>query len=148
MKQRVTVRAIVLHEGKLLCVKQKLYNELSFTLNDYWNIPGGGLDPGESLIDCLKREMLEETAIAAVPGSLMYVQQFAYKDTEYLEFFFHVTNGADYLNIDLYKTSHGEAEIAEIGFIDPAISKILPEFLTTEPLTEKTRAATTIYSRL
>ena len=99
-------------------------------------MPGGGLDPEESLIDGVKREMLEETGIEAQVGNLLYIQQLVYKKLEYLEFFFHIANAQDYLDIDLSKSTHGETEIAEIGLIDPAAEKVLPEFLTTEPLTE------------
>lgn len=77
----------------------------------------------------------------------MYVQQFALENegTEFLEFFFHVTNGEDYLNIDLSKTTHGEQEIAEIGFVDPRQSQVLPTFLATEPLAEKTQGPTIVF---
>jgi 8-oxo-dGTP pyrophosphatase MutT (NUDIX family) len=152
MKRKISARAIVLHEGKLLCVRQKPYSDLSGigvrTTNDYWNLPGGKIDEGEALIDCLKREMIEETGIEAMPGNLMYIQQFEYKGTEYLEFFFHVTNGQDYLRVDLSQTTHGEEEIAEIAFVDPKSTEVMPVFLRTEPLFEKTQAPTTIFSLL
>jgi ADP-ribose pyrophosphatase YjhB (NUDIX family) len=101
-----------------------------------WCLPGGGLDEGEALIPGLEREMAEETGVKPDVGNLLYVQQFIYNDKDYLEFFFHVTNSQDYLHIDLSKTTHGAEEIAEIGFVDPAATKILPEFLMSEPLNE------------
>jgi ADP-ribose pyrophosphatase YjhB (NUDIX family) len=33
------------------------------TDNDNWSLPGGGMEPGESLTDCAVREALEETGI-------------------------------------------------------------------------------------
>ncbi|HSX30263.1 MAG TPA: NUDIX domain-containing protein [Candidatus Saccharimonadales bacterium] len=136
MIRRVSVRAIVLHQGKLLCVRLKPYKgslrEAGGT--DYWCLPGGGLDEGEALIPGLEREMVEEIGVKPRVGNLLYVQQFAYNDKDYLEFFFHVTNSNDYLHIDLSKTTHGAEEIAEIGFIDAAGTKILPKFLMSEPL--------------
>lgn len=104
------------------------------------------MEPGEGLVDCLKREMLEETGIEAVVGNLMYVQQFAHDGKEYMDFMFHVTNGADFLKIDLGGTSHGELELAEIAFIDPSVSDVLPRYLGTEPLSDKVNAPTTVIS--
>lgn len=111
---------------------------------------GGGLDEGEALIDGIEREMLEETGIKPVVGSLLYIQQFTHGEKDYLEFFFHITNNEDYLNIDLSKSTHGLEEIEEIGFIDPTGTKILPEFLATEPLEEVATAdgPTHVISRL
>ncbi|HYH75229.1 MAG TPA: hypothetical protein VD735_04695, partial [Candidatus Saccharimonadales bacterium] len=69
---------------------------------------------------------------------------------DYIEFFFNVKNVEDYLNIDLSKTTHGELEIAEIGFVDPASVVIKPEFLATEPLAEviASNGSTRVISRL
>jgi ADP-ribose pyrophosphatase YjhB (NUDIX family) len=152
MTRRVSVRAIVLHQGKLLGVRLKPYEgslrEAGGT--DYWCLPGGGLDEGEALVPGLEREMVEETGIRPDVGNLLYVQQFAYNDKDYLEFFFHVTNSEDYLHIDLSKTTHGAEEIAEIGLVDPAATKLLPEFLMTEPLESfaASKSPTKVISRL
>lgn len=134
MIRRVTVRGIVLHDGKLLCVRLKPYKDHLKRDNSYWCLPGGGLDEGESLIAGVEREMIEETGIKPVVGNLLYVQQFMHGEKDYLEFFFHITNSEDYLSIDLSKTTHGLEEIEEIGFIDPATTHVLPEFLKTENL--------------
>lgn len=102
--------------------------------NLYWNTPGGGLDDGESLQDGVIREMVEETGISPRIGNLLYLQQFTYGNREFLEFFFNVTNVVDYLHVDLSKTTHGSLEIAEITFIDPKASHVLPKFLATEDI--------------
>ena len=99
-------------------------------MNGAWCTPGGGLDPGEALVAGLERELFEETGVKPVVGELLFIQQFSYKDIEQFEFFFHITNGQDYQNIDLSKTSHGTEEIAEIAFMDPASIEILPKFLS------------------
>lgn len=128
-----------MHEGKLLCVRHKGY-ENSISAGS-WCLPGGGLDPSEALVPAVEREMIEETGVKPQVGNLLYIQQFAANDKEFLEFFFHVTNAQDYLNIDLSSTSHGGTEIDEISFIEPGTSEVLPKFLSTEPLEEVIVAA-------
>lgn len=135
MTRKITVRGMVLHEGKLLCVRLKPYKDsLREHGTDYWCLPGGGLDDGEALVAGVEREMIEETGVKPVVGNLLYVQQFAQGEREFIEFFLHITNSEDYLNIDLSKTTHGEEEIAEIDFVDPATTRIMPEFLRTDDI--------------
>lgn len=149
MNRHVTVRGIALHEGKLLCVKLKPYKNHLKRDNSYWCLPGGGLDEGESLAAGIEREMIEETGIKPEVGNLLYVQQFMHDDKDYLEFFFHIRNAQDYLEVDLSKSTHGLQEIEAIGFIDTASERVLPEFLQTEALTEQAQAGITkIISRL
>lgn len=126
--RRVAVRAVIVKDGKLLCVRLNRSN--GDGAHDYWCTPGGGVDALEALVPALERELVEETGVKPVVGQLMYVHQFAHGDKEHLEFFFHVTNAEDYENIDLSQTSHGAAEIADIGFVDPSTTNILPKFLT------------------
>jgi ADP-ribose pyrophosphatase YjhB (NUDIX family) len=132
-------------------VKLKPYKgSLRKTGTEYWCLPGGGLDDGEPLVAGVEREMIEETGIKPVIGNLLYIQQFAHQDKDYLEFFFHITNAEDYLNVDLTKTTHGMEEIEAIDFIDPANTYVLPDFLSTEALVEvaESNGPTKVFSRL
>lgn len=53
------VIVVVGPENKIL-----LNKEYRYIINDYsWEIPGGGIDDGESPIDSAKRELMEETGI-------------------------------------------------------------------------------------
>jgi 8-oxo-dGTP diphosphatase len=136
MERKITTRGVVLHNGKLLCVKLNQYKGAMPGAGGYWCIPGGKLEAGESVIDGVKREMFEETGVEPVVGNLLYVQQFEHNGVEFIEFFFHVTNSEDYLDIDLAKSSHGIEEIAEIDFIDPAQHNVKPLFFSHESLQE------------
>ena len=135
-KRRVNVRAIIWRDGKLLAAKQK---NTDGSETKYWCIPGGGLDPGESLQEGVAREIMEETGIEAKVGKLLFIQQFNSEREgrdEELEFFFHIENPEDFDVIDLANTSHGLEEIAHIEFIDPAAEYILPTLLSTMPIGE------------
>lgn len=133
--RRVNVRGIIVNDkGELFCQRLTARDRDG---RDFWCTPGGGLDMGESLLDGLRREMIEETGVAPEIGRLLFVQQFAEdgeqsadRPAEQLEFFFHITNWQDYQQIDLSATTHGELEVAACGFVDPKNTVILPSFLT------------------
>lgn len=121
-------------DGKLLCVRLKPYYNAVDGDYDFWCLPGGGVDPGESLLDAFRREMVEELGVEPKVGRLLYVQQFPRHDKEILEFFFLIENPEDFKGADPSKTTHGPAEIEAIDFVDPKTTRILPEFLTADDL--------------
>lgn len=129
-KRRIGVRAIIYRDGKLLAVRHK---DKDGTPKDFWAIPGGGLDPGESLEDGLRREVQEELGVAIEPGRLLFIQQFTPNRTdcdEELEFFFLVKNTEAFTDIDFSGTSHGAEELAVCEFIDPANELVRPRFIS------------------
>ena len=125
--RRIAVRGIAFEDGKLLAVTHKDRNGKE---TDFWAIPGGGLDPSESLVNGLHREMMEETGIAPKIGKLLFIQQYGENQREFLEFFFHIENPSDYRFVDLTTTTHGHIELARCEFIDPKQELVLPKFLT------------------
>ncbi len=146
MQRRVAVRGIIILDGKIFCVRLKPYRHKE--ASTYWCTPGGGVDDGQALIPALEREMIEELGVPAKVGRLLYVQQFTFKDQEQMEFFFQIDNPRDYLKIDLSKTTHGEQEIAEYGFIDPSSKNVLPDFLKSAAFDEKTLSTPQLFNYL
>jgi ADP-ribose pyrophosphatase YjhB (NUDIX family) len=126
-ERRITVRGIVFKKGRLLA--QRLKPGSDGKIKNYWATPGGGLEPGESLYEGLRREMTEETGVQPKIGKLLFVQQYEDEIKEFIEFFFHIENPEDYHTIDLTKTSHGELEIEHVEFINPSEQFIMPVFL-------------------
>jgi mutator protein MutT len=63
MKHLDVAIAIVFHRRKVLITRRKPGG----VLGGYWEFPGGKLEPGESLEDCVRRELLEELAIRVQP---------------------------------------------------------------------------------
>jgi len=49
-------------------------------LEGFWEFPGGKCAPGESLRECLRRELLEELAVDAIVGGEAFTVTHAYED--------------------------------------------------------------------
>lgn len=127
--RRITVRGIIIDEqGRIFAQRLKAKDGA----RDYYCTPGGGLDAGETLLEGLRREMIEETGVEPEIGQLLFMQQY-FEDVKYnvefVEFFYHITNAADYKQINLASTTHGEIEVHECGFIDPRANVVLPHQL-------------------
>ena len=69
-KPHTTVAALCERDGKFLLVREKVENDIVY------NQPAGHLDPGESLIEAVIRETLEETRYRFTPRSLLGVYRF------------------------------------------------------------------------
>ena len=59
MAPRVRVAALIRWQGRILLCRQEKPGK------EYWLLPGGGVDGGESLIEALRRELREELGVEA-----------------------------------------------------------------------------------
>lgn len=85
MKPTVEVAAAVLfREGRLLIAQRLPHSHLA----GMWEFPGGKRKPGESLRECLVRELREELNIRVVVGELVDTIEYDYSEkTVCLKFF-------------------------------------------------------------
>lgn len=72
-----------------------IHNEDSFLLQDRvkedwkgYTLPGGHIEPGESIVDAVVREMKEETGLIIKTPRLCGIKQFPIEGGRYLVFFF------------------------------------------------------------
>jgi 8-oxo-dGTP diphosphatase len=73
------VRAIVVHDNKLLLMRRNKYGK------HYYSFVGGKVEPGEDLASAVKREVLEETSMTVETVREVYVG--SYKNGNTTHFF-------------------------------------------------------------
>jgi 8-oxo-dGTP diphosphatase len=92
--------AIFDESGRLLCVRMNYASKR-------WSTPGGRVEAGESPLDALKREVLEETGLSIAPGELLGVYAKPQQDDLVLSFRASVIGRSPWAPND---------EIAELGY--------------------------------
>jgi 8-oxo-dGTP diphosphatase len=114
----VRVRGIILNENNLLVVKHE-------EKHDYYALPGGHLEWGETPEECLQREIREELGITARIGKLLYINTFTEKEIHSLELFYEIANPGDFSSEK--KNATHEHEVSEIRWVSAADDvRILP----------------------
>ena len=88
------------NEGRVLLCHRRDY--------DLWNLPGGGVEAGESPWDALVREIKEETGLEAKPDHLTGVYSKPDKNEIVLSFTCQVTGGKITLNDEADKIEYFE----------------------------------------
>lgn len=93
-RYNLRVYGLILNEKDEVLISDERRNGVSFT-----KFPGGGLEWGEGLKECIKREFQEELSIEVEVGELFYVtdffQQSAFRETDQLISFYYFCNLTD-----------------------------------------------------
>src|SRR5690606_532033 len=106
MAIRTAARAVIIKDGSLLVLRR------TGVQGEFYVLPGGGQEHGESIFDTLKREVLEEVSLHVEMEQLLFINEFiAKRDSLFPE------EDGDIHQIDftfLCKiTSEKEAEVGE-----------------------------------
>lgn len=77
---------IILSDHKVLVCQRKKSSRYPLK----WEFPGGKMEPGESIEDCLRRELREELSIDATIGAELHKQSWVYPDAGAFEVLYHL----------------------------------------------------------
>src|SRR5215471_10562647 len=83
---RVGVNAIIFDEGRVLLAHRRDI--------DWWNLPGGGMEAGETVDEAIRREVYEETGLEIKVEQLIGVYSKPQKQEVVLTFLCEVIGGA------------------------------------------------------
>jgi ADP-ribose pyrophosphatase YjhB (NUDIX family) len=103
---RNSAKAIIIKEGKILLTKNKDNN------GEFYLLPGGGQEHGETLIEALKRECLEEISAEVKVGELKLVREYIGGNHEFAEW------DSDFHQVEfMFKCDLVSEEKLEIGYV-------------------------------
>jgi 8-oxo-dGTP diphosphatase len=98
----IRVGVLVERDGALLLVRHQKPER-----DPYWVLPGGRLEPGETIPECAEREISEETGLSARFSGVLYVSEF-------------LREGRHTVDVTVRTTPVGDGE-AELGS-DPEVA--------------------------
>jgi ADP-ribose pyrophosphatase YjhB (NUDIX family) len=117
----IRVGAVVEREGALLLVRHEKPGQ-----EPYWVLPGGRLEPGETIPECAEREVQEETSLEGRFIGVLYVSEF-------------LAEGRHTVDVTVrVEVSGGEAQLGSDPEVEEGSESTLKElrWVTTEELEE------------
>lgn len=98
----IRVYGLLISQDQILLSRENIYGEI------YTKFPGGGLEFGEGVVDCLKREIMEEAGIRIKDWELYHINE------DYLASAFHHSKQV----LSIYYRIWSD-EISQIKTVDP-----------------------------
>lgn len=102
-------RAFIFWKNKILLCRQKE------PWRDFWTLPGGCIERGETLEECVVREVFEETGIKLRIDQLLFVRELINSSRHRIEFYFLMKEPE---NQDVFERVKPYNEIGEVVFFE------------------------------
>ena len=112
----VRVGAVVERDGTLLLVRHQKPDR-----KPYWVLPGGRLEPGETIPRCAEREVLEETGLSGRFVEVLYVSEFLHEGRHTVDVTARVeaASGEATLGSDPEVAEGSEPTLREVRWVRP-----------------------------
>jgi len=111
-KVRLRVCGLCFENDAILLVKHNIDGEI------LWAPPGGGINFGESLVNCLVREFEEETSLTIVPGKFLFISEYVKLPLHAIEMFYQVKNYSGKLKLGSDPELADRTILEDIGFFN------------------------------
>ena len=111
----VRVAAVVEQGGAMLLVRHQKPDR-----DPYWVLPGGRLEPGETIPACARRELAEETGLEATFSGVLYVSEFLREGRHTIDVVARMAlegDGETVLGSDPEVASDAEPTLAEVRWV-------------------------------
>lgn len=72
---KIVTAAIIVNDGRVMITRRRQGEKLSGA----WEFPGGKVEPGETLQNCLARELREELGLVAEIGQVLAQSEYHYE---------------------------------------------------------------------
>jgi ADP-ribose pyrophosphatase YjhB (NUDIX family) len=86
MRYGISAATLIVQNDQLLLVNHRESGKY-----DFWVPPGGSLVGSESIMDCARRETLEETGLSVELGQILYIQELWEPGYHFCKFFIQCT---------------------------------------------------------
>ena len=118
MKQKKEVTAAVIRrEGRILIAQRAVDDELPLL----WEFPGGKLEPGETLEECIRREMQEELGVEIGVTGILTTSLYHFDDKEihFTVYNAEITHGEPALHVHNDLRWVKPSELKDYDFMPP-----------------------------
>ena len=114
----------------------------------YWVLPGGRLEPGETIPECAERELLEETSLEGKFAGVLYVSEFIIEGRHTVDVTARVeaADGEARLGSDPEVEEGSESTLRELRWVETGELEeieLLPVWIKERLLEDTTRGWTT-----
>ena len=86
MRYGISAATMIVQNERVLLVNHREIGKY-----DFWVPPGGSLVGSESILDCARRETLEETGLSVELGQILYIQELWEPGYHFCKFFIQCT---------------------------------------------------------